>query len=99
MSTETVPYASARARTSSISGRSGASPMPPATISTSLPAGGVCQAVPYGPLVPIQSPRSARHSASLTLPTARTVWESVSPVMPLVESGISPVPKAYTMAY
>ena len=76
-------------------GRSGASPMPPATSSTSRPfAASTGQGVPNGPRRPTSSPRLRPCSSLVTRPTARTVCTTcrVSAASPLIEMAASPTP-------
>ena len=62
-----------------MTGRTGASPIPPATIMMSLPlASTTGHDDPYGPLMPITAPGRRAQMALVTAPTARTVWTSVS---------------------
>src|SRR5215510_11974036 len=79
-----------------MTGRSGASPMPPATITTSLPsASSTGQLAPNGPRRPTASPRLSLPIAFVTAPTARTVCV-IAPGFagsPLIETGTSPTPK------
>ena len=79
-----------------MTGRSGASPMPPATITTSLPAASSTgQLAPNGPRTPITSPRLSLPIAFVTAPTARMVCV-IAPGFagsPLIEIGTSPTPK------
>ncbi len=80
-----------------MAGRTGARPMPPATITRSPPrAWSSGHVVPNGPRTPITSPGSAAHSARVTGPTARIVWTSSPPGSgaALVEIGTSPTPNA-----
>ena len=54
--------------------------------------------MPNGPRRPTSWPTRAEHSAALTAPTARIVWVSAcEPAVPLTETGISPMPNAYSM--
>ena len=80
-----------------MAGRSGGSPMPPATITTSPPsAARTGQLVPYGPRTPTALPRPRVHSAWVTAPTSRMVC-STGPGRggsPLIEIGTSPMPGA-----
>ena len=75
-----------------MAGRSGASPIPPATITTSPPSAWASgQAVPNGPRTPRASPGPTRHSAFVAGPTARIVCTFGSA---LSEIGSSPDPNA-----
>ena len=80
-------------------GRSGARPMPPATITTSPPAAASTGHVfPNGPRTPSTRAAAApRRSRVVTAPTARTVWTSGPRGSPETEIGTSPTPKAYSI--
>src|SRR6266542_866613 len=94
-------YASRLASAPSSTGRSGARPTPPATMTRSWPtAVERPQVVPNGPRTPTTSPGAASCSARLTAPTSRIVWLSApspSDGSPLIEIAISPTPRAYSM--
>src|SRR5262249_55647064 len=69
--------------------------MPPATITTSRPRpSSTGHAFPYGPRTPRTAPGAAAQIASVTAPTARTVWTSRGPSVRDTETGTSPPPKA-----
>ena len=89
----TSPYSARRASTWSTAGRSGASPIPPATTTTSPPVG-KGQVLPNGPRTPRTAPGRDAQIASVTAPTARTVCTSRSPRTSETEIGTSPIPKA-----
>ena len=91
------PSASGRWTSSSMAPRSGASPMPPATTTTSPVARSASptpQDFPNGPRTPTTSPSLARHRAADTGPTSRTVWRSApaSRRELLTEMAASPTP-------
>ena len=70
--------------------------MPPATTTTSLPAAASTgHEFPNGPRTPSTAPGRAAQIASVTAPTARTVWTSGRrSASPETEIGTSPIPKA-----
>ena len=68
--------------------------MPPATTTTSPPtAASTGHALPNGPRTPSTAPGFAAQIASVTAPTARTVWTSGPSASPETEIGTSPMPK------
>ena len=76
--------------------RSGANPIPPATITRSRPAASASgQPVPYGPRTPSTSPALSFAIARVTTPAARVVCRSGEGAsgFPLIEIGTSPTPK------
>src|SRR6516162_2119033 len=83
-----------------MAGRTGGSPMPPATITTSPPsASSSGQQEPYGPRTPTRSPGSRVHSAWVAIPTSRMVCSTGPPAAGslLIEIGTWPMPNTPSM--
>ena len=100
-----APSSSARCTSSSTAPRSGASPIPPATTTTSTRnvtrlSSTPHEPVPKGPRTPTMSPGPARHRARVTGPTSRTVCcrrDRRSRRELLTEMAASPTPNAVSM--
>ena len=78
-----------------MTGRSGARPMPPATMTTSLPCSASSgQPLPNGPRSPTTLPLPKRSAARVTEPTMRIVCSKVSvrSGWELMEMAASPTP-------
>ena len=74
---EDEPRRSRRESSEWMAGRSGARPIPPATMTTSTPCScSVGQGRPKGPRTDSRWPTDASQIACVAIPTARTVWTS-----------------------